>query len=77
MVKSTSYFSRGPRFNSQHTYSSSKPSMTLVLRDLTSSSGYFRYKVHTWYTDMEAGKTLIHKNFFKYVYFDKNLNMNV
>ena len=56
-VKNTSYSCRGPRFNSQNPYGSSKSSITPVSGDLMP----FRYQAHTQNIDMHAVKTPIHK----------------
>lgn len=51
---------RQPRFNSQHPHGGSPPFITLVLRDLMSSSDLHRHQASTSYTHIHTGKTLIH-----------------
>ena len=48
-VNSTGCSCRGPGCGSQHSHGSSKPSVTLVLRDLTPSSGLLSHLAHKVY----------------------------
>lgn len=58
MVKSPHWSCR-PGFDSQFPPGSSKPSVTLVLGDLTPSSGLHSHQEGTWYICIYAGQTLI------------------
>lgn len=57
-VRNSGYSYRGPLSNSQHPHGDSQLSVTPVPGE---SSGLQRHQVHTWYTDLHAGKALIHR----------------
>lgn len=64
MVKST-YWSCRPGFDSQFPHGSSKPSVTLVLGDLTPPSGFRSHQEGKWYICIHAGQTLMPNYFGK------------
>lgn len=59
-IKSTGCSSRGPRFSSQTSSSSSKWSLTLVLRGQMSSSDFLKHQVWMWYIDMRVDRTHVY-----------------
>lgn len=65
-ANSISCSSGEPGFEFQNLYGDSQLSANAIPGALLPSSGLCKYQKNKWHTDIIAGKTPIHINFFKY-----------